>query len=108
MRIPDMGYGIRYENGMFRQGYDDGRQVEAPEDLLHQRHAWEFERPEASYRIGFSGFVSANGVWQPESTVDAVAYDMPVVGWEGVWANTLRLWLAQPTRPDDLERFNRV
>src|SRR5690625_1687941 len=107
LRIPAMGYGIRYENGMFRQSFDDGRQVEAPEDWLHQRHAWEFERPEAAYRIGFGGFVSANGVWQPESTVNAVAYDMPVIGWEGAWANTLRLWSAKPTRPIDLERFNR-
>lgn len=107
LRIPAMGYGIRYENGMFRQGFDDGRQVEAPEDWLHQRHAWEFERPEAAYRIGFGGFVSANGVWQPESSVNAVAYDMPVVGWEGAWANTLRLWSAQPTNAIDLERFNR-
>lgn len=107
LRIPAMGYGIRYENGMFRQSFDDGRQVEAPELWLHQRHAWEFERPEAAYRIGFGGFVSANGVWQPESTVNAVAYDMPAIGWEASWANTLRLWSAKPTRPIDLERFNR-
>src|SRR5690606_24166194 len=107
LRIPAMGYGIRYENGMFRQSFDDGRQVEAPEDWLHQRHAWEFERPESAYRIGFGGFVSANGVWQPESRVTAVAHDMPVVGWEGRWANTLRLWSAQPTHTIDLERFNR-
>ncbi len=107
LRIPAMGYGIRYENGMFRQGFDDGRQVETPEDWLHQRHAWEFERPEVSYVIGFGGFVSANGVWQPETTVLAEAYDMPVVGWEGTWANTLRLWAAKPTRAFDLESFNR-
>jgi glycogen phosphorylase len=106
--IPAYGYGIRYEHGLFRQGFEDGRQIETPEDWLQQRHVWEFERPEVTYEIGFGGEVGADGFsWQPETTVLAAAYDTPVVGWGGRWTNTLRLWTAKPTRDFDLERFNK-
>jgi starch phosphorylase len=104
--IPAYGYGIRYEHGLFRQSFEDGRQVETPEDWLQQRHVWEFERPEVAYTIGFGGRAD-NGLWQPETTVLAGAFDTPVIGWGGAWANTLRLWSAKPTRDFDLERFNR-
>ncbi|SIS73603.1 glycogen/starch/alpha-glucan phosphorylase [Phaeovulum vinaykumarii] len=107
---PGYGYGIRYEHGLFRQRFDDGRQVESPEDWLTQRHPWEFERPEASYEIGFKGEVTrvdGRAVWRPAETVLAEAHDTPVVGWSGAWANTLRLWAAKPTTLFDLERFNR-
>jgi starch phosphorylase len=107
---PAYGYGIRYEHGLFRQRFIDGRQVEEPEEWLTRRHAWEFERPEASYTIGFGGHVTEDGskaVWHPSSSVIAEAYDTPVIGWQGRWANTLRLWAAKPTQLFDLERFNR-
>jgi glycogen phosphorylase len=107
---PAYGYGIRYENGLFRQRFEGGQQVEAAEDWLKQRHPWEFERPEAAYTIGFKGAVEThNGreVWMPAETVFASAHDTPVVGWQGKWANTLRLWEAKPTLMLDLERFNR-
>nr|WP_306267472.1 glycogen/starch/alpha-glucan phosphorylase [Pararhizobium sp. IMCC3301] len=107
--IPAYGYGIRYEHGLFEQHFEDGRQIETAEGWLAQRHAWEFERPEVSYPIGFSGTVSESGgqvVWSPGETVLASAYDTPVVGWKGKWANTLRLWAAKPTRLFDLESFN--
>ena len=55
---PAMGYGIRYEHGLFRQSFANGEQVEEPETWLQQRHAWEFERPEAMFQIGFGGEVS--------------------------------------------------
>ena len=106
---PAHGYGIRYEHGLFRQRFDDGRQVEEPEDWLTQAHAWEFERPEAAFEIGFGGGVSDRDgrvEWTPEAVVVARAYDTPVVGWQGRWANTLRLWCALPTRLFDLARFN--
>lgn len=103
---PAFGYGIRYEHGLFRQRFEGGRQVETPEDWLNQTHPWEFARPEASYTIPFKGQIDGEGVWQPGETVLARAYDTPVVGWQGVWANTLRLWGAQPTELFDLERFN--
>ncbi|WP_031327855.1 glycogen/starch/alpha-glucan phosphorylase [Rhodobacter capsulatus] len=103
------GYGIRYEHGLFRQWFDGGRQVETPEDWLKQRHPWEFERPEVCYEIGFKGtveIVNGKSVWAPAETVIAEAYDMPVIGWQGRWANTLRLWAAKPTTLFDLARFN--
>ncbi|HRK42761.1 MAG TPA: glycogen/starch/alpha-glucan phosphorylase [Gemmobacter sp.] len=107
---PAYGYGIRYEHGLFRQRFESGRQVETPEDWLTQRHPWEFERPEAAYTIGFKGeIVTRDGreVWVPGETVLAEAHDTPVIGWQGKWANTLRLWGAKPTTLFDLDRFNR-
>jgi starch phosphorylase len=109
LACPAMGYGIRYEHGLFRQSFDEGRQVEDPETWLQQRHAWEFERPETLYRIGFGGHVTENGdrmVWTPGEAVLAEAYDTPVVGWQANWTNTLRLWGARAVDPLDLQRFN--
>ncbi|MDE0347731.1 MAG: glycogen/starch/alpha-glucan phosphorylase [Boseongicola sp.] len=110
LAIPAYGYGIRYEQGLFEQHFDNGAQVETAETWLAQRHAWEFERPEVSYPIQFGGSVSESGgraTWRPEETIIAMAYDTPVVGWKGKWANTLRLWAAKPTKLFDLESFNR-
>jgi glycogen phosphorylase len=107
---PAYGYGIRYEHGLFRQRFEAGRQVETPEDWLKQTHPWEFARPEAAYTIPFKGHVEhhdGRDIWVPGETVIASAHDTPVVGWQGKWANTLRLWGAQPTTQFDLERFNR-
>ncbi|MFD1342495.1 glycogen/starch/alpha-glucan phosphorylase [Litorisediminicola beolgyonensis] len=107
---PAYGYGIRYEHGLFRQSFEGGRQMEAPETWLLQRHAWEFERPEASYPIGFGGSVETKGgttVWTPSECVFAEAFDTPIVGWQGRWANTLRLWSAKAANPFDLSSFNR-
>jgi starch phosphorylase len=109
LACPAMGYGIRYEHGLFRQSFEDGRQVEKPETWLQQRHAWEFERPEAVYAVGFGGHVSeqdGRAVWTPAEAVLAEAYDTPVVGWEAHWTNTLRLWGARAVDPLDLQRFN--
>ncbi|MEM9425162.1 MAG: glycogen/starch/alpha-glucan phosphorylase [Pseudomonadota bacterium] len=106
---PAYGYGIRYEHGLFRQRFEGGRQVEHPEDWLNQPHPWELVRTESQYTIPFGGFVEGSGnaaAWHPAETVFARAYDMPVVGWQGKWANTLRLWGAHPTELFDLQRFN--
>ncbi len=107
--VPAMGYGIRYEHGLFRQRFEGGRQVEEPEDWLQQRHVWEFERPEYTHEIGFGGHVAEAGgraSWQPAESVVAQAFDTPVIGWQGRWGNTLRLWGALPTQLFDLDRFN--
>ena len=107
---PGMGYGIRYEHGLFRQSFQDGVQIEEPEDWLHQRHGWEFERPEVVERIGFGGTVEEHDGrmhWSPADAVIAKAHDTPIIGWQGKWANTLRLWGAQPIHAFDLEAFNR-
>lgn len=108
--IPAYGYGIRYEHGLFEQHFKDGAQIETAEKWLAQRHAWEFERPEVSIPIHFGGYVSKCGekcVWHSDETVLAQAYDTPIVGWQGKWANTLRLWAAKPVKLFDLESFNR-
>ncbi|MEH6772963.1 MAG: glycogen/starch/alpha-glucan phosphorylase [Cereibacter changlensis] len=107
---PAYGYGIRYEHGLFRQRFEQGQQVETPEDWLNQRNPWEFDRPEATYTIGFKGeVVTRDGkeIWTPGETVFAMGHDTPVIGWKGRWANTLRLWGAKPTTMFDLDRFNR-
>ncbi|SDW94597.1 glycogen/starch/alpha-glucan phosphorylase [Roseicitreum antarcticum] len=106
---PGYGYGIRYEHGLFRQSFHEGRQVEEAENWLRQRHGWEFERPEAAFQIGFGGSVSEAGktaLWTPGEAVIAKAYDTPTIGWQGKWANTLRLWGAEPVRAFDLAAFN--
>jgi glycogen phosphorylase len=110
MGMPAYGYGIRYEHGLFHQHFEDGRQVETAETWLTQKHVWEFERPEVGYEIGFGGHVETGPdgeKWMPEQTVIARAYDTPLIGWKGRWANTLRLWSAKPTKIFDLDRFNR-
>ncbi len=104
--VPAYGYGIRYEHGLFQQRIVEGRQVELPETWLSEPHAWEFERPETKYRLGFGGTVR-DGAWEPAEAVMAAGYDTPVVGWNGVWANTLRLWSAQSVQGFDLDSFNR-
>lgn len=107
--VPAFGYGIRYEHGLFAQRFEGGQQVEAPEDWLNQPHPWEFVRIDYSYTVGFKGHVdTADGPtrWHPGESVIARAYDTPVIGWQGKWANTLRLWGAQPTHLFDLHRFN--
>ncbi|MGI9355684.1 MAG: glycogen/starch/alpha-glucan phosphorylase [Rhizobiaceae bacterium] len=110
LAIPAYGYGIRYEHGLFKQAFEGGRQIETAENWLAQKHAWEFERPEVSYEIGFGGYVHTSegrSTWHPAETVLASAYDTPVVGWQAKWANTLRLWAAKPTRLFDLDSFNK-
>ena len=104
------GYGIRYAHGLFRQSFEDGWQVEEAEEWLRHTHPWEFERPEAGYRIHFGGYVRTDGAratWTPEETVLAIAHDTPVPGWRGRWSNTLRLWSARSVREFDLEPFHR-
>jgi starch phosphorylase len=108
--IPAIGYGIRYEHGLFRQLVREGQQQEVPEDWLSLGNPWEFERSSVTYDVGFGGHVAqaADGrlEWVPGETVRAIAYDTPVVGWRGRWVNTLRLWSARATDPLHLDAFN--
>jgi starch phosphorylase len=108
------GYGIRYDNGLFKQIIHNGWQQEAPEDWLSHGNPWEFERPEVSIAIGFGGHVEAiqsdtdmpRYVWHPGERVDAIAFDTPIVGWRGRHVNTLRLWSARAVDPLKLDAFN--
>ncbi|PWB83927.1 MAG: glycogen phosphorylase [Methylocystaceae bacterium] len=115
LRIAACGYGIRYDHGLFRQTIKDGWQHEYPEDWLSFGNPWEFPRPEIEYDIGFGGHVDAARLadgtlahlWRPAETIEAVAYDTPVVGWRGAHVNTLRLWSARAPDPLRLDAFNR-
>ncbi|HVL72406.1 MAG TPA: glycogen/starch/alpha-glucan phosphorylase [Beijerinckiaceae bacterium] len=114
LELPAYGYGIRYDYGLFRQVITDGWQHEVPEDWLSFGNPWEFERPEVVYQIQFGGRVElvSDGkglprhIWHPAETVQAVAFDTPVVGWRGRHVNTLRLWSARAADPLRLETFN--
>src|SRR6266513_1501776 len=112
--IPAYGYGIRYDHGLFRQVIRDGWQQEYPEEWLSFGNPWEFARPEVSYDIDFGGWVEMTisptgvkrSVWHPGETLEAVAYDIPIVGWRGRHVNPLRLWSARAVDPLRLEAFN--
>ncbi|HSI41012.1 MAG TPA: glycogen/starch/alpha-glucan phosphorylase [Xanthobacteraceae bacterium] len=114
LSIAAYGYGIRYDHGLFRQVVKNGWQQEYPEDWLSFGNPWEFERPEVFYDVGFGGSVEAvsvpggrkKQVWHPGETVEAVAYDTPIIGWRGRHVNTLRLWSARAADPLRLDAFN--
>jgi glycogen phosphorylase len=112
--IPAYGYGIRYDHGLFRQVIKDGWQQEYPEEWLSFGNPWEFARPEVIYDIHFGGWVEMTvsptgvkrSVWHPAETIEAVAYDIPIVGWRGRHVNPLRLWSARAVDPLRLDAFN--
>lgn len=113
MDIPAVGYGIRYEYGMFKQTIEDGQQIENPDNWLRYRNVWEFQRPEVTYIVKFYGdvvnFPTAHGTgqhWVDAEHVVAMAYDMPVPGFGTETVNTLRLWAAKAAREFDLRHFN--
>ena len=107
--LPSMGYGIRYEHGMFMQEIQDGRQVEYPDPWLANGTPWEFQRPGTSFRVGFGGRVVHEGrrtVWQPAGEVLARAHDVVVPGHGTPHVSTLRLWRATAPEQIDLAAFN--
>ena len=113
LAIPATGYGIRYDLGLFRQIINHGWQQEYPDVWLSRGNPWEFQRPEVSFHVHFGGsveHVDQNGrdraVWHPGETVEAVAYDTPIVGWRGHHVNALRLWSARSPDPLKLDVFN--
>jgi starch phosphorylase len=114
LAIPAIGYGIRYDFGLFRQIISHGWQQEYPDEWLGFGNPWEFQRPEVVYHVHFGGSVEpitdANGrvraIWHPAETVQAVAYDTPIVGWRGAHVNALRLWSARAPDPLKLDVFN--
>ena len=114
LAIPAIGYGIRYDFGLFRQIIAQGWQQEYPDEWLGFGNPWEFQRPEVVYHVHFGGRVEqmtdAKGrdraFWHPAETVKAVAYDTPIVGWRGEHVNALRLWSARAPDPLKLDVFN--
>ena len=110
LAIPAMGYGIRYEYGMFRQKIENGQQVERPDDWLEKVAPWEFIRPSKRFSIDFGGhiyFEDKKCIWNPAEKVTALAYDQMIPGYKNDSASTLRLWSAHGGELFDLEEFNR-
>nr|WP_242681230.1 glycogen/starch/alpha-glucan phosphorylase [Tessaracoccus sp. SD287] len=113
MSIPSIGYGIRYEYGIFRQTFVEGRQVEKPDSWLSLGVPWEFPHPEASVTVHFGGHTekyddegTERTRWVPSWEVRAVPYNYMVPGFQNARVNTLRLWSAQATKAFDLQIFN--
>ncbi|WP_420175313.1 glycogen/starch/alpha-glucan phosphorylase [Luteococcus sp. OSA5] len=114
MNVPCIGYGIRYEFGIFRQTFVDGRQVEQPDSWLALGCPWEFAHPEHAVRVNFGGrtekTTDAEGnektTWIPDWNVQGVPYNYMVPGYLNGRVNTLRLWSAQASKAFDLQIFN--
>ena len=113
MDIPGTGYGIRYEYGMFKQSINQGQQIENPDNWLRYGNIWEFQRPESTYTVQFFGnvveFESEKGVechWADAEHVVAMAYDVPIPGYDTQTVNNLRLWSAKAAKEFDLRQFN--
>jgi len=112
--LPGQGYGIRYEYGMFNQLIENGQQIERPDNWLRFGNPWEFQRPECIFPVKFFGrvvqFPDGNGHiehhWVDGETVMAMAYDLPVPGYDTETVNNLRLWTAKAAREFNLESFN--
>lgn len=97
MKIPAIGYGIRYEYGMFRQEIKNGEQIELPDDWLEQTFVWPYVRSSKRFPIRFGGRTWQEGkktVWQPDEEIVAQAHDQLIPGFETTATNSLRLWSA--------------
>jgi starch phosphorylase len=114
LALPVIGYGIRYEYGMFNQSLDQGFQVEHPDNWLREGHPWEMPAPEQSRVIKFFGHVEAHQdkqgrshrIWVNTQDVLAVPYDVPIPGYRNGVVNTLRLWKSEATDEFNLKEFN--
>jgi glycogen phosphorylase len=114
LKIPAVGYGIRYEYGIFRQLIVNSEQQEVPDHWLQFGNPWEFVRPEQTVRVGFGGKVesyaddhgSYRAKWQPSAVVIGTPYDTLIPGYRCNNVNTLRLWGASSSESLDLQSFN--
>ncbi len=115
LQIPAMGYGIRYEFGIFQQEIVDGWQVEKTDKWLRYGNPWEIARPEWAVAVKFGGYTEAytdergrhRVRWIPGRVVNGVPYDTPILGYRSNTANTLRLWCAEAPESFDFSIFNR-
>ncbi len=111
--VPSIGYGIRYEYGIFTQTFVDGRQVEKPDNWLHLGSPWEISHPENAVEVWFGGKTAdapggPDGArrWVGDWHVTGVPYNYMVPGYRNGRVNTLRLWSARATNAFDLQEFN--
>ena len=114
LRVAAIGYGIRYEFGLFHQEIHDGWQVEKSDKWLHFGNPWEICRPEISYKVGIGGhtewYQDDTGTlrvrWLPAEVVKGVAHDTLVAGYGGGMVDFLRLWASEAVEDFDLQAFN--
>jgi glycogen phosphorylase len=111
IQLPAMGYGLRYEYGMFKQSIKDGWQHEEPDNWLRRRDPWEVPRPEEAVEIEINcSFELSGGTLRAipgrPSTVIGIPFDRPVAGYGGKTINTLRLWAAAAPRYFDFQEFS--
>jgi starch phosphorylase len=114
VEVPAVGYGIRYEFGIFDQLIQDGWQQEVTDKWLRNGNPWEIARPEIAYDVRFGGhaegFIDEQGRyrsrWVPETMVKGVAYDTPILGYRVTTCNILRLWKAEAIESFDFAAFN--
>ncbi len=112
--LPAFGYGIRYEYGIFEQEIINGWQVEKPDNWLGYGSPWEIIRPEYTYKVKFNGNVishsnqwgKTNYEWVDTDEVLALAYDIPIPGYNNNTCNNLRLWEAKASQDFNFDYFN--
>jgi starch phosphorylase len=114
LQLPVLGYGIRYEYGMFKQAIVNGQQEEMPDHWLRDGNPWELERPEYTQTVKFGGHTEfyrdehneMHSRWVDTCDVVAIPYDVPISGYKNKTVNTLRLWKSSAIDEFDLEEFN--
>jgi starch phosphorylase len=114
LQVSAIGYGIRYEYGIFDQRIENGWQVEITDKWLRYGNPWEIARPEIAFDVKLGGhtehYTDSNGRhrvrWIPSRVVRGVAYDTPILGFRVGNANLLRLWSAQAVESFDFQAFN--
>jgi starch phosphorylase len=112
MQLPAMGYGLRYEYGMFKQSVEDGWQRERPDHWLRRYDPWEVLRPDETVEVKLGCSIEMNGgnlraVLDRPSTLIGVPFDRPIVAYGGKTINTLRLWGAATHDDFDFQQFSR-
>jgi len=113
LEIPAIGYGIRYEYGIFEQSIKDGWQVEVADAWLRNGNPWELPR-QLRYPVKFGGHIVRHhddegrlrNHWVPESIIHGIAYDTPILGYGVLNVNLLRLWKSEARESFDLQAFN--
>ena len=113
LNVPAIGYGIRYEFGIFDQAIRDGWQVEVTDKWLRFGNPWEIVRSEIAFDVKFGGRIEPyyeagryRVRWAPEKVIKGIAYDTPVPGYRVPTTNLLRLWKAEATESFDFQAFN--
>ncbi len=111
LKLPGIGYGIRYDYGVFRQRLENGYQVEDPDNWLRYGNPWEVAHPELSFVVNFEGRAEPRGndrwTWVGARPIVGMAYDTPIVGYGSYNVNNLRLWSARATDEFHFQDFSR-